>query len=388
MQTSNQQDAQASDQAIVGHPASDDSIDRPADLAIDHLASGQQPLEAGQSCAEPKQHANDLGYILGTLVVFACLSIWMMQNSVNAYYQQTYHKQSPLMQFNASSAWLFGGEIGDFLYQQYAAQKAQVSAVNSDIVGYYNAHYAFTPEFKKQLAIKAEQDKIKLAQEQQAKHDQEILEQFTLTKTDEVFFAGDSLMQGVAPHVQKHLQEQFNLNTVNLSKQSTGLSYPGFFDWPQTIEDTIAANKNIKILVMFLGANDPWDMPNPKGGVYLKFESPDWEQVYRARIARIIQTAKQHHISVMWLSPPNMRKDSLNKQMVYLNKVIADEVKNNHAFLVDSRPLLGGKNDIYNDFLLENGKSIKMRSADGIHFSTEGQKAIASVIAKHLNVIQ
>lgn len=85
---------------------------------------------------------------------------------------------------------------------------------------------------------------------------------------------------------------------------------------------------------MFLGANDPWDMPNPKGGSYLKFQSPEWETVYRSRISQIIQTAKENRISVMWLSPPNMKKDSLNQQMVYLNRVISDEVKKHQAFLL------------------------------------------------------
>ena len=73
--------------------------------------------------------------------------------------------------------------------------------------------------------------------------------------------------------------------------------------------------------------------------------------------------------------------------MVYLNQVISDEVKKHQAFFIDSRPLLGGKNDIYNEYLTKNGSSIKMRSADGIHFSTEGQKLIAQVIASHLKVI-
>ena len=128
-------------------------------------------------------------------------------------------------------------------------------------------------------------------------------------------------------------------------------------------------------------------MPNPKGGSYLKFQSPEWETVYRSRISQIIQTAKENRISVMWLSPPNMKKDSLNQQMVYLNRVISDEVKKHQAFFIDSRPLLGGKNDIYNEYLTKNGGSIKMRSADGIHFSIEGQKLIAQVISSHLKVI-
>ena len=43
--------------------------------------------------------------------------------------------------------------------------------------------------------------------------------------------------------------------------------------------------------------------------------------------------------------------------------------------------------DIYNEYVTKNGNSIKMRSADGIHFSTDGQKLIAQVISSHLKII-
>jgi hypothetical protein len=39
---------------------------------------------------------------LVTLIFFAFLSIWIMQNSVNAYFQQTYHRESPLSKLEKS----------------------------------------------------------------------------------------------------------------------------------------------------------------------------------------------------------------------------------------------------------------------------------------------
>lgn len=340
-----------------------------------------------QELDQADDHFQSYVFILVTLISFAFLSIWIMQNSVNAYFQQTYHRESPLSKLEQFELWTLGGQIGDLLYTKHGLEKAMIGQLNAGIVSRYNEHYAYTPEYRQYLQQVEQQEKIRLAKEEQAKAHQAILNQFTLTKTDQVFFAGDSLMQGVAPYVQKHLQEKFDIKTINLSKQSTGLSYPSFFDWPKTIQETISAHKQIKVLIVFLGPNDPWDMPNPEGGLYLKFQSPEWEKVYRSRIAQIIQAAKKNHISVMWLSPPNMKKESLNQQMVYLNQVIRDEVKKHQAFFIDSRPLLGGKNDVYNDYIIKNGNSIKMRSADGIHFSPEGQKLIAQVISNHLKVI-
>ncbi|MEB3768236.1 DUF459 domain-containing protein [Acinetobacter sp. MD2] len=344
----------------------------------------QPPLSA-QTKADP--HIANLMFTLGLLCSFALLGIWIMQNSVNAYFQQTYHQQSPLSYFERYAYWQEGGKIGDALYAKYNAAKDQIDGFNSSMVETFNHDYAYTPEYKHYLAQKAAQEKIQLAKEAAARAHQALVNQFSLTKTDQVFFAGDSMMQGVAPYVQKFLQENYEINTVNLSKQSTGLSYPKFFDWPTTIKNTLKTNPNIKILVVFLGPNDPWDMPNPNGGKYLQFKSPEWEQEYRARISGIIQNAAQHHVSVMWVAPPNMRKPLLNEQMIYLNQIITDQVKKDKGYAIDAREILETTNNIYNDYLSKDGNTIKMRSADGTHFSPEGQKRIAQVIESHLNII-
>lgn len=333
------------------------------------------------------KHTQNFIYVLFILIFFAGISLWIMQNSVNAYFQQTYHQQSPLAVFDQYSAWAVGAKIGQNLYTQHDKAKAEIQQQNTHVIDVFNQDYAYTPEHIAHLAEKARLEKIRLAEEAQLRAAEAIKSQFTLTKSDQVFFAGDSLMQGVAPYVQKSLLENYEIKTVNLSRQSTGLSYPSFFNWPQTIKDTIASNSAIKVLVVFLGPNDPWDMPSSTGK-YLRFQSPEWEMEYRARIADIIQSANQANVNVMWLSPPHMRKDSLNQQMMYLNTVIEDEVKKQKGFIIDTRPLLGGKGEIYSDYLEKDGKEIKTRSADGIHFSAEGQKIIAKVINDNLYVVQ
>lgn len=355
---------------------------------IETESVAEQPTEATASELDQRDnHWQQFSYALFTLMFFSVLSIWIMQNSVNAYFQQTYHQASPLAVLDDYPVWTSGATIGQALYQQHDQIKAAISAFNSTQVENFNSGYAYTPEYKIILAEKRRVEQQRQAVEAKARAQEALRNQFSLNKNQQVFFAGDSLMQGVAPFVQKSLLENYEVKSVNLSKQSTGLSYPGFFNWPQTIKDTIESNPQIKILVVFLGPNDPWDMPNPQGGGhYLKFQSPEWESLYRSRIAAIIQTAKQHQVSVMWLTPPNMRKESLNNQMIYLNQVIRDEVQKNQALFLDSRAILGTANNVYSDYLVKDGLSIKMRSADGIHFSSDGQKILAQSIAQHIQV--
>ncbi|AOA59328.1 SGNH/GDSL hydrolase family protein [Acinetobacter larvae] len=345
-----------------------------------------QPQNAEEQ-TPPSRRRYSFLFIFSNLLTFAVLGLWIMQNSVNAYYQQTYHQPSPLAFLDDYALWHKGQEIGETLYKKHDQVQLAIQKFNQHWVDLFNQEYAYTAEFKQQQALKAEQQRLLAQQRAAAQAKQALLDQFRINKQQQVFFAGDSLMQGVAPHVQKYLQENYQVNTVNLSKQSTGLSYPSFFNWPKTIQETLQSNPNIKILVVFLGPNDPWDMANPAGGRYLKFQSPDWEALYRSRIADIFQTAQQHQVSVMWISPPNMRKDSLNQQMIYLNQVITDEVKKHHGYVIDSRALLGSQNNVYSDYRMENGVSSKTRSADGIHFSVEGQKIVAAKIAENIHVV-
>ncbi|MFC0820347.1 SGNH/GDSL hydrolase family protein [Moraxella marmotae] len=344
-----------------------------------HIKLGARPT--------PYFHGRTYAYLLGVLIAFAIACTWIMQNSINAYYLQTYHKDSPLSKFEQSTLWKKGGDIGNALYQMHGSFTDSVVAANQWVVDFFNEYLAYTPEYKAELAQKFAQEAARQAAIAEENRQKQLASQYTLRTGDEIFFAGDSMMQGVAPHVQQYLQKNYNIKSVNLSKQSTGLAYPSLFNWPKTIEETLSSNANIKILAVFLGPNDPWDMPDLVNGGQLKFQTPEWEAGYRARMATILDSAKNHGVKVIWITPPNMKKQKLNEQMIYLNGIMQDELKRHGALVIDSRQLLGTSNDVYNDYLVKDGESIKMRSGDGIHFSVKGQKLIAEALQEQLTIV-
>lgn len=211
-------------------------------------------------------------------------------------------------------------------------------------------------------------------------------EKISLAAGDKVLLIGDSLMQGVAPYVQQALQQRYAISSLNLSKQSTGLSYPDFFDWPLTVEKTLAADSSIKAVVVFLGPNDPWDLPDPNKGEkspYLKFKSKEWEAVYRSRISRIVQAADAQGAGVIWLGLPFMQPEPLNSQMQYLDGVMRSEVRGK-AIFVPTKYILTGGAEQYTDSMLIDGKTVRLRSKDGIHFTPTGQKQIAIAVMRRL----
>jgi hypothetical protein len=209
-----------------------------------------------------------------------------------------------------------------------------------------------------------------------------------LDKADSVLFVGDSLMQGIAPRVQTSLFKQYAIRSINLSKQSTGLAYPDFFNWPERIKETFQETPGIRLMIVFLGPNDPWNFPRLKGKPYLKFKSEDWESVYRARIREVIAIARENGTRVFWLEVPCMRKKELGTSMAYLNRLFSEEVEKNGEFFLPTGKILGCEQGQFSSFMNANGKKKKSRIDDGVHFTIAGQKRIADEILSFIHVKQ
>ncbi|WP_392560996.1 SGNH family hydrolase [Orbus sturtevantii] len=208
----------------------------------------------------------------------------------------------------------------------------------------------------------------------------------TVHPVDKILFIGDSLMQGVAPRVKRSLYQKYHIESLDLSKQSTGLSYPGAFNWPKTVEDTLAQEPSIKVVVVFLGPNDPWNFPVKGHAKYLQFKSAQWEATYRYRINRILKAAQLNKADVIWLGVPCMRKAKLHRDVVYLNTLYHSEVAKIGGHYIPTSELLGCSDKEYANFVTTNKGNAKVRIDDGIHFSVLGQKILANRIINEMTI--
>jgi len=367
---------------------------------------------------------------LVSLVFLALASLWLMQGPIGIYYQQTYHRGYPLAVLEESEIWKSGQHIWASLNGAIDDAGKSLDADSVRLTDDANQKFVLTEDFyrREQQAKVAEENQRRAAAELLARQKQEAeasrlaaaarlrQEQAALDERSralaleaqqraeeqrranylmiaapgKVFMAGDSLMQGIAPHLLRTLKTEYGIEGVDLSKQSTGLSYPNAFNWPETISRTILKDPGIRLLVIMLGPNDPWDMPDPanRGGKFLRFKTPEWEAVYRQRIAGIIQSNAAHGVSTLWIGAPGMKASKLDGQMLWLMQIVQDEVEKQGAVFVDTRHLLPGENVGYSDSILLDGKNTKMRSGDGIHFSVAGQKYLARQILDKLRLPQ
>ncbi|EAJ7008971.1 SGNH/GDSL hydrolase family protein [Campylobacter coli] len=202
-------------------------------------------------------------------------------------------------------------------------------------------------------------------------------------KGDEFLFIGDSLMQGVAIALNRDLID-LGLKANDLSKQNTGLSYKSYFDWAKATKEAFAKNPNIKYLIVLLGANDPWDIK--KGGVYHRFGSDSWIDIYTYRVNEIINIAKQHHAKILWFEIPPVKKNELNEKIQILNKIYSEEILKNKQIFINTK-LFFSVNDEFSTYIKnENNKSIKMRTDDGIHFTSNGAKEMSKLLLQHITI--
>ncbi|MCP3751824.1 SGNH family hydrolase [Pseudomonas sp. SBB6] len=344
---------------------------------------------------------------LYAIVITTLLLFWLNQDSISLYCQQKYHQSCELPVLGQSPAWRLGGNLthalGDardsfidslekrsepVLVAKVEASDTvelpapvQVVAVHLDKLPV--AAHALAP-VSKPAAVKVAAPAVAPAPAPAAQVAQAPLQAGTvvsLAAGDEVFLVGDSLMQGVAPHLANSLRKRYQIKSVNLSRQSTGLAYPGFFNWPQTVAKTLESEPNIRLMVIFLGPNDPWDMPQGKGKPFLRFKSPEWEVTYRQRIDSILDQARAHNVQVIWVGPPNMQKPKLSTAMAYLSGLYEQQTGLYQQHYVSANPVLGYNDDSFS-YTLQNsqGKRIKTRVDDGIHFTTTGQKLISERI--------
>ena len=200
-------------------------------------------------------------------------------------------------------------------------------------------------------------------------------------KQDSTFiFIGDSMMQGVGMTLASELKKR-GFSVINIAKQSTGLTYTHFFDWGRALSEAFVKNPHINVVVMMVGANDPYAMPK------MKYGSEEWVETYSSRIKQIIDTSLENGAVVVWYSAPFMRKEPLNSRLIFLNSLYEAQMRKAKQLLLDANSALA-PDGIYTSYIKnDKGKSIRVRGEDGIHFSGEGSRALSKLLLDRLEII-
>lgn len=203
-----------------------------------------------------------------------------------------------------------------------------------------------------------------------------------LRPSDKVLLAGDSLMQGPATQLAARLRSH-GVRPIDASRVSTGLSYPQFFDWPERVKTAIEKEK-VDVVIMFLGANDTFDMFD--GPRLIKLGSPQWNQMYAQRIEAIASMAQAHKVALLWLGLPAMNRSDIQPHIHAMNQLYSSTVQRHGGLFMPTAEVIGNSEKEFSPTKSIDGRSVLTRGEDGVHFTLTGWSMLADAVMKRLAI--
>ena len=202
-----------------------------------------------------------------------------------------------------------------------------------------------------------------------------------------VLFAGDSIMEELGPALAQMLAGKKNLKLVQAGRSSTGLCRPDFYDWPKAMRTFMRA-EHPKTVVICIGTND--DQTVADAGVRHQFISPRWQLAYRHKVEELINIIEEYGGASIWVSPPIMGPNALRPRVFAIREVIRQTCEARNVPFIDIWPTLADANGNFQYSLIApGGKTITLRTRDGVHIAPAGNKILARAVLPHLeNMLQ
>jgi uncharacterized protein len=202
-----------------------------------------------------------------------------------------------------------------------------------------------------------------------------------------VALVGDSMMAvGLSDVLLRQTAGDQNLRVIRAFKSGTGLARPDVFDWMQEYPAMIGIDKPDAIIVA-MGANDGQGIVD--NGKAFAFGSDAWVKAYQQRTAGFLSLLTQNGAHVVWVGLPPMKSDSYNQRAAEINRIAYSVVSQNPlATWWNPQTYIGDDAGGFRDFLTtSDGKTTRIRQADGIHLSDEGAALLTPSLLRWLNPV-
>ena len=197
----------------------------------------------------------------------------------------------------------------------------------------------------------------------------------TPTSPLRLWVGGDSLAGSLGPALGQQTADTGIIQPTYDSRISSGLGNSEFFNWPKQAAEEMA-RVNPEVVVFIIGTND-WSLvratPTDASGSLV------WKVQYAEKVEELIkifETAGRptKPRKIYWVGGPTIREKRINTGVVEVNAV-AKEVAAKHpdVTFIDTYALFSSSTGGYVDTVnIENGKSTRVRTGDGVHFTPNG----------------
>ena len=182
-----------------------------------------------------------------------------------------------------------------------------------------------------------------------------------------VWVGGDSLAGSLGPAFGTIAGATGVVQPYFDSRVSSGLSSPGFFDWPEHATAEMA-RIDPEVVVFIIGAND-----------WTAVSGDTWKADYAQAVDSMMKTLIGPGRTVYWVGSPTLKDEKMDAAVVEVNAV-AQEVAKHHpkVHYVDAYKLYSGTDGKYaGDLPDETGEVVTMRAGDGVHLTMDGAGYLA-----------
>ncbi|GAA5106174.1 SGNH family hydrolase [Bartonella jaculi] len=200
-----------------------------------------------------------------------------------------------------------------------------------------------------------------------------------------ILVIGDFVASTAANELSKLFTDDNNIIIINNAVPSSGLVRTDHTSWKNNIPELIDKNKP-DVIIMIIGANDNQPITTSYG-IFSTIQ-PEWLNIYKKRIIEITESLHNSGKPWIWMGQPPFENNNLTQKIQIFNELYKNATENAGGYFFD----------IWNGFIDEqgqfsfsgydiNGKITRLRTDDGINFTSEGKKKLVSYLKKPLEVI-
>ncbi len=202
---------------------------------------------------------------------------------------------------------------------------------------------------------------------------------------------GDSLARMLAQGLVEAFEDHPEIAILSKAKEDSGLVRDDFYDWTKAAGELLASGERVDFAVMLIGSNDRQALRDANGTYEPR--TPEWKTAYAQRIEALAALFRDKKIPLLWVGLPIMKSEGLS----------ADAMAFNELYRTYAEKAGGTYLDIWEDFANEtgqytpvgpdiNGQTVRLRSADGVHFTKAGARKLAHfvepAIRRHFDEVQ
>lgn len=190
---------------------------------------------------------------------------------------------------------------------------------------------------------------------------------------------GDSLGQMLADGLEEAYSDRADIRILHRAKDSTGLVREDFFDWPKAARELLAGGDKIDMAVIMIGSNDRQAIH--EGSETMEALSPRWRERYAQRVESVRAAFREKKIPLVWVGLPVTKNEHFAADMAKLNDIYRRAATQESAPFIDIWEAFADERNQYQAFGPDiNGRIVKLRSADGVHFTDVGARKLAHFV--------